>query len=253
MTVALAGKGLVCRVTGPDAQNRTSTQSRCEPEAAIVRAMTDQGEDPTEVALSRVVGENDRRLEAAVKRGLGLALVLVLFAMPVAAQKVQVDYDRDAINNDYKTFAWGETPEATLSDESPFMHSRIKNAIEHYLTIEASLTEDTENPDLYVTYHTSSKEEVQFYTTSVGYGYGPGWGWSPYWGGGMSTSTTSATTYERGTLVIDIWDAKKREIVWRGSASGVVKENPQKAAKQIDSALKKMIKQYDKMRKQDLK
>jgi len=187
-----------------------------------------------------------------MRRGLGLVLTLVLFAMPAAAQKVHVDYDRDAINNDYKTFAWGDTPETSLRGESPFMHSRIKNAIEHYLT-EGGLTEDTEDPDLYVTYHTSSKEEVQFYTTSLGYGYGPGWGWDPYWGGGMSTSTTSATTYERGTLVIDIWDAKKEEIVWRGSASAVVKENPEKLAKQIDNALKKMIKKYDKMKQKDLK
>jgi hypothetical protein len=181
-----------------------------------------------------------------------LAVVLVLVALPAAAQKVYVDYDRSAINNDYETFAWGPTPETSLRGDSPLMHSRIKNAIEYHLT-EGGLIEDTESPDLYVTYHTNSKEEVRYNTTTFGYGYGGGWGWDPYWGGmgGMGTSTTTAQTYERGSLIIDIWDAKKKEIVWRGTAEATVPSNPEKGARQIEKALKKMIKKYDKMRAKD--
>ena len=47
------------------------------------------------------------------------------------------------------------------------MYSRIKNAIEYYLT-EGGLTENLEEPDLYVTYHTNSMEEVQLSTTGLG-------------------------------------------------------------------------------------
>ena len=190
-----------------------------------------------------------RRLEDNVKTAIGIVMAIALVAVPAAAQKVHVDYDRDYVNKDYKTFAWGKTPETSLAEESPLMHSRIKNAIEYYLT-EGGRLEDKTNPDVYVTYHTNTQEEVRYSTTSFGYGYGAGWGWDPYWGGGMSTSTT-AHTYERGSLIIDIWDAEDKKMIWRGTATAVVTQNPEKAAKQIDKALKKMIKQYHKLRAKD--
>lgn len=182
------------------------------------------------------------------KQWFGLFVVALLVAAPAAAQKVFVDYDRSADLESYKTFAWGPTPDTSIKGESPLMHSRIKNAIEYHLT-EGGLVEDMENPDLYVTYHTSTKEEVQLHTT--GYGYGGGWGWSPYWGGGMSSSTTTSHTYERGSLIIDIWDAKKKEAVWRGTAQAVVKQNPERAAKQIEKAINKIVKRWQKMRAKD--
>ena len=181
-------------------------------------------------------------------------MVLVLFALPAAAQKVYVDYDRKAIKNDYKSFAWGPTPETSLGGESPLMHSRIKNTVEYYLT-EGGLIEDTKDPDLYVTYHTNSSEEVRYNTTTFGYSYGSAWGYNPYWGGmgGGTTSTTTAQSYQRGSLIIDIWDARTKEIVWRGTAEATVTSNPEKGAKKIDKALKKMIKQYQKLRAEDAK
>jgi hypothetical protein len=182
-------------------------------------------------------------------------VVALAMAAPLVAQKVHVDYDRSADFNSYKTFAWARTPDTSLEGQSPLMHSRVKNAIEYHLTT-GGLTQVTENPDLYVTYHTSSKQEVQLHTTGMGYGYGGGWGWDPYWGGGMGgmgSSTTTSTTYERGTLIIDIWDARKKEAVWRGSAQAVVKDNPQKQAKQIDKALQKISKKFEKMRAKEAK
>lgn len=188
-----------------------------------------------------------------------LCAVMLVAALPATAQKVHVDYDAEAMKVDYKTFAWGPTPDTSLGSESPLMHSRIKNAIEYRLT-NGGLIEAQEDPDLYVTYHTSSKEELRLNTTSMGYGYGPGWGWDPYWGGrmgmggmGMGSSTTTATTYERGTLIIDIWDAEKKQAIWRGSAEAVIKQNPQKMSKQIDKMIEKMSKRFQKMQAKDAK
>ena len=176
---------------------------------------------------------------------LATVLLLVLAALPALAQTVQVDYDRSADFDSFRSFAWAATPETSIQGESPLTHSRIKNAIEHYLA-EGGLVEDTASPDLYVTYHTSSKEEVRYHTSSFGADYGPGWGWDPYWGGGMSTSTTTMTSYQRGTLVIDLWDADSKQMIWRGSASAVVSANPVKEEKQIYKAIKKMVAAFDK-------
>jgi len=185
-----------------------------------------------------------------MRRTAGFVIVIAFLAAPAVAQKVHVDYDRDAVGKDYRSFAWAPTPETSLAEKSPLMHSRIKNAIEYYIT-RTGAVEDDENPDVYVTYHTNTEHEVSYSTSSFGYGYGAGWAWDPSWGGAMTTSNTTAQTYERGTLIVDIWDAKEKKLIWRGSATAVVPRSPEKGARLIDKMLKKMVARYDKMRRTD--
>jgi len=179
-----------------------------------------------------------------------LFVIALLMAAPAAAQKVYVDYDQSVDFTSFKTFAWGPTPETSVKGESPLMHSRIKNSIEFHLT-EGGLVEDTENPDLYVTYHGSSREETRLTTTGMGYGYGGGWGWNAHYPN-FNTTTTSHT-YDRGTLIIDLWDANTKEAIWRGTAEAVVKTNPQQAAKQLEKAINKIVKRWQKQHAKDMK
>lgn len=186
------------------------------------------------------------------QRILGVLVVATLLALPALAQQVYVDYDKSVDFSQYKTFAWKAPTEASLTEESPLMHERVENTIEAQLK-SGGLAEDVQSPDLWVTYHTSSKEEVQFNTSHMGYGYGDDWGWDPYWDGyggigtGMGTSTTTSHTYERGTLIIDIWDAKTNKAIFRGTAEAVVKGKPEKEAKQIENAVEKIGKKFDSM------
>ena len=182
-----------------------------------------------------------------MKRVLTITLVLTVFcALPGLAQKVYIDYDETADFSSYKTFAWVKTPEVSIQDGSPLMHSRIKNAIEYQLTT-GGLIEDAENPDLYVTYHGESEEEVRVDTQDWGYGYGRGWRWDPYWGGrGFGRTTTNVHTYDVGTLIIDIWDAKEKRLIWRGAATKTIPSNPEKQAKLIDEAVAKIARQWEK-------
>jgi hypothetical protein len=167
-------------------------------------------------------------------------LILVAVAVPAAAQKVYVDYDRTVDRSKYKTFAWGEMPPSVLEANHPLMHSFIKNSIEYELTGQG-LIEDTKNPDLYVIYHTNPKESVQIISQAYGYSYGAGWGWDPYWGTSMVTGSTQTNTYRKGSLIIDIWDARTKLAVWRGTASDVMSEDPEKALKQVDKAITKIV------------
>lgn len=176
------------------------------------------------------------------------SLALFVIAMPALAQKIYVDYDKDADYDAFKTFSWSPSSETSLEKESPFMHSRIVNEIQFYMT-DGGLIEDDENPDLLVTYHTNSKDEVRLDTSHYGYGYGGGYYRDPYWGGyggygSMGSSTTTVTNYTKGTLIVDIWDAKTKTLVWRGAAEAIVKEKPQAQSKQIDKMLAKMVKRW---------
>ena len=173
--------------------------------------------------------------------------VLAAVAVPAAAQKVYVDYDRTVDRSSYKTFAWGEGPPSVLEANHPMAHSFIKQSITAELT-KGGFIEDTENPDLYVIYHTNPKESVQVMVQAYGYAYGAGWGWDPYWGTTMVTGSSQVNTYRKGSLIIDIWDAHTKLAVWRGTASKVMSEDPEKVLKQIDKAITAIVEKFRSMR-----
>ena len=70
-------------------------------------------------------------------------------------------------------------------------------------------------------------------------GMGPGWGYGWGWGGGMATTTVR--NYTVGTLILDMFDAKTKQGVWRGTASGTVSDSSQTNQEQLNKALDKMF------------
>jgi hypothetical protein len=79
----------------------------------------------------------------------------------------------------------------------------------------------------------------------MGYGYGGGWYWGGYGGyGGMGSSTTRVRTYNQGTIVIDMWDAKAKELVWRGIVTDTISDNPQKNIDKINKGLARVFERY---------
>jgi hypothetical protein len=89
------------------------------------------------------------------------------------------------------------------------------------------------------------EKDITTFTSGYGGGYGPyGWGW----GAGMGTATTSTQVRNIlvGTLVIDIADAKKNQVAWRGMGVKEVntQASPEKRDKSINNAVKKIFKNY---------
>ncbi len=186
-----------------------------------------------------------RRMFTAVAAS---ALCLLAGATAIQAQKVYIDYDKTADLSKYKTFALATTGQDDLSAASPLAHQHILDSLRQKIASNGKLTETKTEPDLYVTYHVTSKEETNVSTTGYGYGYGPGWGGGYYYGGGGWTgATTTVNTYTVGTLLFDIYDASTKKAVWRGIASATVPSNPQKGIKKIDSAIDKLAKKWQQM------
>ena len=183
-----------------------------------------------------------------MKRVFGLIFVAVLIATPAMAQKVTVDYAKEFDFGSLKTFQYVETQESNPANS--LMADRVTNMIKKELK-EGGLTEVTENPDVYVTYHYTSQENTSYNTTSMGYGgyggYYGGWGG---WGapmGGMASTTTYATTYTEGTLIIDLYDPETKKLVWRGTGTVTVKAKPEKQIKQVENILTKIGAKWEKI------
>src|SRR5262245_27368819 len=184
------------------------------------------------------------------KKFVSFALLGVLAGVPVTllAQKVSYDYDKSATFATYKTYA--HKPGTAVGQQ--LIDDRIINAIDTELAAKG-LKKTESNPDVFVVYHVALDKQKDISTCSSGYGggYGPyGYGWGGGWGGG--TTTTQVRDILVGTLVIDIADAKKNQMAWRGMGVKEVntQANPEKRDKSINNAVKKIFKNYPPKRKE---
>ena len=62
--------------------------------------------------------------------------------------------------------------------------------------------------------------------------------------GGNGNATTTVSEYLVGTLVVDIFDAKTKSLLFRGTASDEISDKPEKNIKKIDKAANKMFKDF---------
>ncbi len=179
-----------------------------------------------------------------MKKLLVVAVALVV-AVGCSSMKISNDYDRQADFSQYKTYAWHDS-ETNVADTDPFAHERFLSAVDSQLAAKG-FSKTSSSPDVYVTYHAEDKQGMSLDTTYMGggWGYGPGWGWGARgMGMGMGTTTTNVRQYTIGTVVLDMWDAAEKRLVWRGTASDTVSDNPDKSASKIQSAAEKLVKNY---------
>ena len=175
-----------------------------------------------------------------MNRTFALAAALCLFAAPSFAQKVTVDWDKDYDFDSINTYQWVEPKETPVS---PLMQQRVEEAIQYNLAMRGHERVES-GGNVLITYHADNKDETVIHSDHFGMGYGGGWGrWG---GGGMGTTTSRAYTYTKGTLVFDIWDAKTKEMIFRGTITDTISDKPEKNEKKINKGAEKLFKEFDK-------
>ena len=176
-----------------------------------------------------------------MKITVATAIALLLVPAVTLAQKVSYDYNKEADFATFKTYAHKDGTKVGQQ----LIDDRIVAAIDAQMAAKG-LTKVEANPDVFVIYHVAFDKQKDISTYSSGYGgYGAyGWGWGGGWSGG--TTSTQVRDILVGTLVIDIADAKKAELAWRGMGVREVntQANPEKRDKSINEAAKKIFKNY---------
>jgi len=169
-----------------------------------------------------------------------LALLIALVPAIAAAQKTTYDFDKSATFSAYKTYSFKDgTPVG-----QPLIDQRIVAALENELKAKG-FTKSDSNPDVFVLYHIAfdKEKDISSYSTGPMYGaYGYGWG------GGWGTTTTDVRVRDIvvGTMAIDVVDAKKKQIAWRGLGTKEIDTTakPEKRDKNIAGAVTKIFKNY---------
>ncbi len=153
-------------------------------------------------------------------------LVFAALAAIVYAQKVNVDSDRSAPFATYRTYAWTEgTP-----SPNPLGETRIRAAVDAQLMAKGLMPANGAAPDVFVATHVIAQQRQEVIANGFGY-----WGL----GGGAVVQT-----YLEGMLVVDLYDANTRKLVWRGVGTDTVSSKPEKNAKHINEAVQKMFEKY---------
>jgi len=159
-----------------------------------------------------------------------LMLLPLVLAGQIYAQKVDIEFDESADFSRYKTFA---IQEGQLNAKAPALNSeltrkKIDNEIRKRLT-EKGLMEVSAKPDLNVRFTLGSarRSEVEAYPA----------GWR-----GLGTRRVRVA-YTEGTLVINLRDTSKRELVWRAIAVED-KSDPAKISEHLDDMVRKSIEKY---------
>ncbi len=176
------------------------------------------------------------------KRLVTLALAMMLMPALAMAQKVSYDFDKTANFASFKTYALKDGTKVGQQ----LIDDRIVAAIETELAAKG-FTKTESNPDVFVVYHVAfdKQKDISTYSSGYGGGYGGyGWRYGGGWAGG--TSTTQVRDILVGTLVIDLADAKKGELAWRGMGVKEVdtQAKPEKRDKSISTAVNKIFKNY---------
>jgi hypothetical protein len=158
--------------------------------------------------------------------------MMFLFAGTSSAQQVKTDYDHNANFGQYKTYSWEK-----VQTKDPLQVDRIKDAVNSTLAakgwtlvpsggdVEAFAIETTENQQTLDTFYN-------------------GFGGGRRFGGGFGDATTTTETYQVGTLVVDLFDAKTKKLIWRSSSSDTLSDKADKNTKNLDKGVNKMFQHF---------
>jgi hypothetical protein len=168
-----------------------------------------------------------------------IALVLIgmvfCFVGNASAQQVKTDYDRSAHFSQYKTYSWEQ-----VRTTNPLDADRIKNAVDAALAAKG-WTQVNSGGDVFIVALEITHNQQTLNTFYDG--LGGGWGWRRF-GGGFGEATTTTEIYKVGTVVVDLFDAKTKQLIWRASASDTLSNNSDKNIKNLDKGVDKMFKHF---------
>ena len=173
------------------------------------------------------------------------AVAAIALAGCASGPDIRADYDKSADFGKYRTYGFVAQAGTDSGDFRSLSTQMLQNAAARQM--EQRGYTRAENPDLVINFKGKLEEKVDVESTPAPY-YGPGWGYGGWYGapyGGWGGTEVTTRRYNVGTLVIDVVDREKRQVVFQGAISGVVtKEMQQNREASINRAVEGIFMQY---------
>lgn len=176
-----------------------------------------------------------RTLGLLIISGLAATVAGCLTLMPVGSH-----FDRGADFTAYRTYAWGPADALPVNDErlrdNPVFVDDVHGAISRALEDRGLRRAETERADLLVHYHAAVTERVEVVSQ-------PG----RYRDCVAGDCRPTVNDYDAGTLVIDIVDMSRRQLVWRGWAEHRLEDmldEPAEVRRRVDDAVRRIFETF---------
>ena len=147
-------------------------------------------------------------------------------------QQVSVNYNHDVDFSQFHTYAWGSNNANAIKDSilAQVAQQDINAAMQ---SKGLTMVQENQNPDLLLTANGGMREQTSWNA----------WGMRG-WGGGMGSITPEQNVV--GTMIVDLFNAKSQELVWRGIAENTLNNKGNKNQEMVQKAVEKMFKQWPK-------
>jgi CubicO group peptidase (beta-lactamase class C family) len=167
-------------------------------------------------------------------------LATALFTLQACTSiDVKTDFDPSADFSKFHTFAFAggtDINKGGILDNS-LMRKRMESIVGRELESKGLQQVGVDhNPDLLVHYWVGVAEKQQIQS------YGPAGPRAYRWGGGYGGVTTY--NYEEGTLVVDLVEARKKELAWRATMVADLADSTQDNMELVNKAITKAFKDY---------
>jgi len=167
-----------------------------------------------------------------VKKILAILASMFLISVAALAQQVSVNYNHSQSFAQYHTYAWASQNQNQIQNSilAQVAQQDINNAMQ---AKGLQMVQESQNPDLILTANGGLRQQTSY----------SAWGMRGI-GGGMGGITPEQNV--EGTMIVDLYDAKSKSLVWRGIAQNTLNNNGNKNQQMVEKAVQKMFKQWPK-------
>lgn len=166
-----------------------------------------------------------------VSRWLAVSVVAAFMCCAAVAQDVHTDYNHQLDFNQFRTYSWSK-----VQTDNPLWEPRIQQAVDKDLQKRGWRRVDSGGQVmLSAVGAVRNQQEYQTFYNGMG-------GWR--WGGFGNEATTTVVNQKIGTLVIDMYDAANKQLIWRGVSSDTLSDNPEKNMDKLQKTTDKMFKDF---------
>ena len=166
-----------------------------------------------------------------MKAKFALCAMLAWLTSAVAlGQAVSVNYNRSQSFSQYHTYSWGSDNANQI--QNSILAQQAKSDIDSAMQGKGlQLVPESQNPDLILTASGGLRQQTSYQA----------WGMRGI-GGGMGGITPEQNVI--GTMIVDLYDAKNKTLIWRGIAQDTLSTNGNKNSQMVSKAVQKMFKQW---------
>ncbi len=163
---------------------------------------------------------------------LAATALLYLATCMAFAQHVKTDYDPRANFEHYHSYSW-----AKMLTDAPWCQARVTEAVDRELQAKGWQRRES-GGDVVLAAVGATRDRQTYQAFYDGFA---GWGWRGFSPG---AATATVENYQIGTLVLDVYDARNKELLWRGSAQDTLPRKPAKNPTRLNKAVDMMLKNF---------